>query len=261
MMPFPASGEAGHSIVAGRRLEVRRLAQAGPSPGTIVMLHEGLGSIALWRDFPQRVRDRTGYEVVAYSRYGHGWSEALVEKRDPAYMHHEAEAVLPELLDTLGIRRPVLLGHSDGGSIALVYAGGYPHGVQALILEAPHVFVEELSLRSIAQLKTTYETTDFRAKLARYHGDVDGTFRGWNDIWLDPSFRAWNIESSLDAIRCPLLVIQGEDDEFGTVAQLAAIEARVPAAQTVLIPHCGHSPHRDRPEATLAAIARFLEQR
>jgi len=123
------------------------------------------------------------------------------------------------------------------------------------------VFVEELSLRSIAQLKTTYETTDFRAKLARYHGDVDGTFRGWNDIWLDPSFRAWNIESSLDAIRCPLLVIQGEDDEFGTVAQLAAIEARVPAAQTVLIPHCGHSPHRDRPEATLAAIARFLEQR
>lgn len=246
-------------IVAGKRLKVLAIPSAGSPRGTIVMLHEGLGSIALWRDFPALLARRTSFDVIAYSRYGHGWSETLSEPRQAGYMHYEAAVVLPELLDALGIRRPVLLGHSDGASIALMYAGWMARRVRGLIVEAPHVFVEDLSIRSIENAKAALATTSLGPKLARYHADAEKTFRGWNDIWLDPSFRRWNIERSLGTIRAPMLAIQGEDDEYGTSAQVAAIEARVPAFRKIMLPQCGHSPHRDQPEATLAAIERFLD--
>ena len=179
---------------------------------------------------------------------------SLLEKRPVSFMHHEAQVVLPELLNALGVERPILLGHSDGGSIALIYAGLFPESPRALILEAPHVFVEDLSVASIAAAKVNFQTTDFREKLARYHAHVDETFWGWNDIWLDPAFRSWNIEEYLAAIRCPVLCIQGEQDEYGTRAQVEAIRSRVPGTEVVMLPDCKHSPHRDQREKTLAAL-------
>jgi pimeloyl-ACP methyl ester carboxylesterase len=246
--------------VDGHRLELLwiepRIAPAPP----IVMLHEGLGSIALWKDFPQRLAERTGCGVLVYSRYGHGNSDRLLEKRPVSFMHHEAQVVLPELLETLGIQRPILFGHSDGGSIALLYAAMYAESPRALILEAPHVFVEDLSIESIAAAKVNFQITDFREKLARYHAHVDETFWGWNDIWLDPAFRSWNIESYLDAIRCPVQCIQGEQDEYGTPAQLQAIAARVPGTEIVMLPDCKHSRHRDQREKTLEAVEQFVRK-
>jgi pimeloyl-ACP methyl ester carboxylesterase len=168
--------------------------------------------------------------------------------------------VLPELLDKLKIERPILLGHSDGGSIALIFAGKYPDRAGALILEAPHVFVEDHGLASIAAAKVAFETTDFREKLGRYHAHVDETFWGWNDIWLDPDFRAWNIESYLESIRCPVLSLQGEEDEYGTPAQVKAIAACVPSTEIVMLPDCKHSPHRDQREATLEKMAEFVKK-
>ncbi|MBZ5609895.1 MAG: alpha/beta hydrolase [Acidobacteriia bacterium] len=223
------------------------------------MLHEGLGSVAHWRDFPARLAARTGCGVLVYSRYGYGNSDRLAEKRPVDYMHREGQVVLPALLEQMGIARPVVLGHSDGASIALIFAGKFPGAVSALILEAPHVFVEDVSIESIARARTTYQTTDLARKLGRYHAHVDETFWGWNDIWLDPRFRTWNIEEYLPAIRGPVLLIQGEDDEYGTTRQLEAIQARIPQAETLLLAHCGHAPHRDQPEATLERMAKFIE--
>jgi pimeloyl-ACP methyl ester carboxylesterase len=246
--------------VDGKRIETLLLspgANASSAP-TIVMLHEGLGSISMWKDFPQRVAEATECAVLVYSRYGHGKSDRLAEKRPVDFMHHEAKAVLPELLCQFEIARPILLGHSDGASIALIYAGTFPERVRALILEAPHVLVEEHGLRSIAAIRTLYEATDISTKLGRYHDHVDEVFHGWNDIWLDPRFREWNIEEYLDAITCPTLVIQGEKDEYGTLAQVEAIQRRVPAAHTIILPGCRHSPHREQPVPTLAAISKFV---
>ena len=244
--------------IGGRRLEILRMETADPARPTIVMLHEGLGSVALWKDFPQRLAERTGCGVLVYSRYGHGNSERLAEKRPVSYMHHEGEVVLPQLLDAMGIERPILLGHSDGGSIALIFAGAYPDRPRALILEAPHVFVEELTVASIAAAKEAYLTTDLARRLGRYHADVDATFWGWNDIWLNPQFRNWNIEEYLPAIRCPVLCLQGKEDEYGTVAQLKAIQQRLPWTEIMLLPDCKHSPHRDQQAATLAEMERFV---
>ncbi|HYZ16417.1 MAG TPA: alpha/beta hydrolase [Candidatus Acidoferrum sp.] len=223
-----------------------------------MLLHEGLGSISLWRDVPALLAERTGCGVLAYSRYGYGRSEPLQERREPEYMHHEGRVVLPELLAKLGIERPILLGHSDGASIALLYAAEPASDPRALILMAPHVFVEDLSVSSVAQAKAAYETTDLRAKLARHHDAVDMAFFGWNDIWLDPRFRAWNIEQAVERIRCPVLVIQGEADEYGTSAQLEAIAARIPC-ETLLVADAGHSPHRDAPELVLGRVSAFVE--
>jgi pimeloyl-ACP methyl ester carboxylesterase len=253
-----AARRTGYLVVDGKRLETAYLPGYGEAAPVIVLLHEGLGSIALWKDFPERVREATGCAIFAYSRYGYGGSEPLVEKRPLTYMHREGEVVLPALLRAAGIERPVLLGHSDGASIALLYAGFAPEGVRALIVLAPHLFVEDVSVRSIAQAKVAYETTDLRARLARYHDDPDSAFRGWNDAWLDPEFRTWNIEASLARIDCPVLAIQGEDDEYGTRAQIDAVATHVPGARTVMLPGCGHSPQRDRPAETLTAIAAFL---
>jgi pimeloyl-ACP methyl ester carboxylesterase len=245
-------------VVDGKRLETLRLAPRSPQGHTIVMLHEGLGSIALWKEFPQRLADCTGCSVLAYSRYGHGNSDRLLEKRPVTFMHHEGKVVLPQLLEKLGIVRPVLLGHSDGASISIIFAGTHPEAARALILEAPHVFVEDLSIASITQAKVNYQTTDFRDKLAPYHAHVDETFWGWNDIWLDPEFRSWNIEDYLPGIGCPVLCLQGEQDEYGTAAQVRAIAARVPDTQLVMLPHCKHSPHRDQAEKTQETMAAFV---
>jgi pimeloyl-ACP methyl ester carboxylesterase len=245
-------------IADGKRLESLRLAGLYPNRPTIVLLHEGLGSVSQWRDFPERIARETGCEVFVYSRYGHGQSDLLEESRDVSYMHHEAQVVLPELLRQASISRPILLGQSDGASIALLYAAKFGEDVAGLILEAPHVFVEDLTIDSIARAKVEYETTDLPRKLARHHKDADRTFWGWNNIWLDPRFRSWNIESYLDSIRCPVLVIQGQDDEYGTVQQLEAIQTRIPSARIALLPQCKHAPHRDQPEATLQSIFTFV---
>ena len=243
----------------GRRLELLAFDGDASRP-TIVMLHEGLGSVSTWRDFPARVSQAAGSSVLVYSRYGHGASDRLAQARRADFMHHEAEIVLPELLERLRIERPILLGHSDGGSIALIYAAMPTTAPRGLILEAPHVFVEEMTVRSIAKIREVYASTDLRTKLARHHAHVDETFRGWNDIWLNPEFRKWNIEDRLAGVRCPVQVIQGVDDEYGTMEQVAAIRrgvTQVPV-ETLLLPECGHSPHRDRGEQTLEAIVEFV---
>jgi pimeloyl-ACP methyl ester carboxylesterase len=222
-------------------------------------LHEGLGSIELWRDFPQQLAAATGREVFAYSRYGHGRSEPLGETRTPAYMHDEARIVLPELLHSLGIEAPVLFGHSDGASIALIYASGAPGGATALVLEAPHVFVEPITIASIERARGAAADTDLLDKLGRYHADAAATFRGWNDIWLHPAFVQWNITALLPDIRVPVLMLQGRDDEYGTEAQLTAIADAIPHANTVLFAECGHSPHRAQTALVLDQTRAFLE--
>lgn len=243
--------------VGARRLEVERI---GGDPGrpTLVFLHEGLGSVALWKDFPGRVARTTGCAAIVYSRAGYGRSDPAVQPRPVTYMHDEALVPLPELLDRLGVARPVLVGHSDGASIALIHAAASGRPVAALILLAPHVMVEELSVASIAAARTAWETTDLRSRLAPYHADVDGAFQGWNRIWLDPAFRRWDIREYLPRVRCPVLAIQGEEDEYGTLEQVEHIRAAVPGAEVLKLPRCRHSPHRDQPEATLEAIARFV---
>jgi pimeloyl-ACP methyl ester carboxylesterase len=244
-------------IVAGHELEIQTFGEE-TNRAPIVMLHEGVGSVAMWRDFPARLADRTARRVVAYSRYGYGRSAVLRERRTVEYMHREGEVVLPELLDALGIARAVPFGHSDGGSIALLFAARFPAACEALILEAPHVFVEPLTLASIAKARERALGGDLLARLARYHDDPARTFWGWNDIWLDPAFRSWDITAVLARISAPILAIQGEDDEYGTAAQLDAIAARVPQFDALVLDACGHSPHRSDPEAVLTAAARFL---
>jgi pimeloyl-ACP methyl ester carboxylesterase len=244
--------------VAGHRLECVRIHGAKSAP-TLVFLHEGLGSVALWKDFPARVAEATGCPVLVYSRAGYGRSSPAVLPRVPNYMHVEALTVLPALLDRLGIADPVLVGHSDGASIALLHAGSGSRPVRALVALAPHVFVEDMSIASIDEVRRQYETTDLREKLARRHADPDAAFRGWNDVWLAPAFRSWNIEACLPGVRCPLLLIQGSDDEYGSAAQLDAIERQVGGkVARIELADCRHSPHRDQPEATLAAIADFV---
>lgn len=243
----------------GHQLEIRRYHPAhAPDPGpTLVMLHEGLGSVAMWRDFPQRLAEATGCETLAYSRFGYGSSDRLQGARAVDFMHREAQETLPQLLAALEIERPIVFGHSDGASIALIHAGS-GFAVSGLIVLAPHLFVEDLSIASITAAKRAYETTDLRERLRRYHDDVDGAFRGWNDIWLDPAFRTWNIEAYLPKIRCPLLAMQGEDDEYGTPRQVRRIAELVPQADVVLLQDCRHSPHRDQPQAVLEASLRLV---
>jgi pimeloyl-ACP methyl ester carboxylesterase len=250
----------------GHRLEYRWIhprSRAASTPNespVLLFLHEGLGCAALWKSFPNAVVEATGCSALVYSRYGYGKSDPLIEPRGVDYMHREALEVLPGLLDALPVRNPLLIGHSDGASIALIHAGAGKSPVRGVIAMAPHVFVEDVSIVSIARAKVAFETTDLPAKLGRYHDDVVSAFRGWNDIWLHPDFRSWNIEAYLPAITCPVLLIQGEDDQYGTLAQVEAIERQVGGpAETVKLAGCGHSPHVDRPEATLHAIARFVE--
>ena len=256
------SAQADHSFVTvkGRKLEVSRIAGPDHDAPTLVFLHEGLGSVSMWRDFPQKAAAATGCAVVAYSRYGYGQSEVLRGPRAVDYMHVEALEVLPELLDKLSIRDPVLVGHSDGGSIALIYAA-MSDSVKGLVVMAPHVFVEDISVKSIAEAKTAFEGTDLAQKLGRYHADAAKTFRGWNDIWLHADFRSWNIEEVLPRIHCPVLAIQGFDDEYGTMAQLDAIAGRTGGPIELLrLADCRHSPHRDQPAVVLEAMVSFIDR-
>lgn len=242
--------------VGGVRLEVADWSGEGTP---ILMLHEGLGSVSMWRDFPARLAERTGRRVVAWSRRGYGRSEPLPQKRDPDYMHREA-ALVPQLMDALGLGRAHFFGHSDGGSIALIAAARSSGRVASLALEAPHVFVEEITTDSISAVGEVFRTSDLGAKLGRHHLDAEHTFWRWNDIWLDPRFRDWNIEALLPDVRSPTLLIQGLDDEYGTLDQLDRIQAALPGARRLELSHCGHSPHRDQPEAVLAAVAAFLSE-
>jgi pimeloyl-ACP methyl ester carboxylesterase len=247
--------------ISGHRIEYQRIASPHAGQPTLVFLHEGLGSIALWRDFPAALAAATGAPALVYSRYGYGNSDPITAPHSVDYMHKEALEALPDLLHALDIADPILIGHSDGASIALVHAGAGRWPARALILEAPHVFVEDVTVRSIELARDLYRTTDLRARLARYHADPDNAFWGWNDIWLEPAFRSWNIEASLGGIRCPVLAIQGADDEYGTLAQLDAIERQVHGAvERLVLTSCKHSPHRDQPAATLQAMARFIAQ-
>lgn len=246
--------------VQGHSLEVQRIRGRSRHASELVFLHEGLGSVSHWRDFPARVADATGSPVTVYSRYGCGDSDLLTEPRGVSYMHDEALRSLPDLLAQLHIENPILIGHSDGASIALIYAGAHDR-VRGLVLLAPHVFVENLSVASIAEAKASFETTDLPEKLARHHRDAACTFWGWNDIWLNPDFRRWNIEEFLPRIGCPILAIQGLDDQYGTMSQVQAI-ARQASGPVEILPlaECRHSPQRDQAEAALAAIAGFVEK-
>jgi pimeloyl-ACP methyl ester carboxylesterase len=246
--------------VLGGRLEIQTIGDASVGAPTLVFLHEGLGSVSMWRDFPHKAAQATGCPALVYSRLGYGRSDVLRAARPVRYMHDEALETLPRVLDELGIREPVLVGHSDGGSIALIHAGARAgRGTRGLVLMAPHVFVEDVGVKSIAQAKVAFETTDLRERLARHHADAEATFRGWNDIWLHPDFRAWNIEEYLADVTCPVLAIQGFDDEYGTMAQIDAIARRIGGPIELLrLDRCGHSPHRDQPAAVLEAMTRFI---
>lgn len=225
-----------------------------------MFLHEGLGSVDLWREFPQAVVAGSGHTGLVYSRYGNGWSTPLSGPREPGYMHDEALEVLPQILASTDIESPILVGHSDGASIALIYAGaGNP--VKALVLIAPHVLVEPESIHSITAIRETFPESELPEKMSKYHEEPETTFRGWADIWLSPEFRTWNIEGYLGGVTCPTLVIQGEDDEYGTVRQLDIIDAGLDVpARRLMVPDAGHSPHLSDPEMVTAAIVDFVHQ-
>jgi len=232
----------------------------GQGKTTCVFLHEGLGSRSMWREFPARLCEALGMRGLVYSRpaYGKSTPRAAGERWNTDFMHRQAHEVLPALLDALGVREPIwLYGHSDGGSIALLFAARFPERVAGLIVAAPHIFVEDLSVSSIEQTRLAYLETDLRDKLARHHDDVDSAFWGWNEIWLHPPFREWSIEREIAAIRAPLLAVQGTDDEYGTMEQVRGIARQVPHAKVVELAACGHSPHRDQPDALIRAAVEF----
>ena len=250
---------AGLLRVGACDLEYRMIGPAPEDAPTIVMLHEGLGSVGLWGDFPDRLQAATGFGVLAYSRAGYGASTPVKLPRPLHYMHIEALEVLPKLLDQIGFRRGLLLGHSDGASIAAIYAGGVAdHRVRGVAMIAPHFVVEDISVTSITEIKTAYEATDLKVKLARWHNDVDNAFYGWNGAWLDPKFRAWDISEYLAYIRVPVAIVQGINDQYGTIRQIETAEEECYCpVEVTMIPGAGHSPHRDAPEATLNAISEF----
>lgn len=226
----------------------------------IVLLHEGLGSIGQWKDFPEKLAQATGRAVLLYDRQGYGQSPPLTGARQLDYLHRYAHEELPALLRGCGVEKPILFGHSDGGSIALLYAAEFP--TAALITEAAHVFVEDLSVRGIRDARHAWMTTGLKDRLAKYHGDkTEQIFFAWADTWLTDWFRDWNIEKGIEAITCPALILQGEDDEYGTPAQVQAITDRIgPSAQGRLIPNCRHIPHFQAGEVVLEATQSFLEE-
>jgi pimeloyl-ACP methyl ester carboxylesterase len=253
---------SGFLRIGSSDLEYRMIGPAPEQAPTIVMLHEGLGSAGLWGDFPDKLAVATGGGVLVYSRAGYGDSTPVKLPRPLDYMHVEALDILPKLLERIGFRRGLLLGHSDGASIAAIYAGGVQdHRVRGVAMIAPHFVVEDISVTSIAEIKRAYETTDLRARLKRWHGDVDNAFYGWNDAWLDPKFRNWDISEYLAYIRVPVAILQGADDQYGTIRQIeiAQEECYCPVDVTI-IPGAGHSPHREAPGATLDAISEFAKR-
>ena len=249
-MPFVTTG--------GRRLEYAWFGARDVRARPIVMLHEGLGSLAQWKDFPEQLAAATRRPVLAYSRYGYGASEPLAKPLGVDFMHIEALETLPQLLDALDVREPVLFGHSQGGSMALIHAARAHRPVTAVVAMAPLVFVERYGLDSIGQACRAFLDDDLRERLARYHDDVESAFWGWNDIWLNPDFSTWSIEALLSEITCPLLTIQGLEDEYGTIEQINRIARAVPPLRRLELPQCGHSPHRDQLDTVLSAVTSFL---
>ena len=249
-MPFVTAG--------GHRLEYAWFGAADASARPIVMLHEGLGSLTQWKDFPDQLAGATQRSVLAYSRCGYGASEPLAGPLGVDFMHIEALETLPQLLYALDVREPVLFGHSQGASIALIHAARARRPVTAVVTMAPLVFVESYGLDSIRRARVAYLETDLREKLARYHDDVESAFWGWNDIWLNPDFAIWNIEAVLGEISCPVLAIQGLEDEYGTIEQINRTARAVPQLHRLELPECGHSPHRDQPQTVLSAVTSFL---
>jgi pimeloyl-ACP methyl ester carboxylesterase len=226
----------------------------------LVFLHEGLGSVAMWRDYPQQLCDALGVRGLVYSRPGYGQSTPrdTDEHWTPNFMHRQAHEVLPALLQALGVNdAPWLFGHSDGGSIALLFASR--NACAGVMVLAPHIMVEDVSVKSIAMAKEAYENTALRERLARYHDDVDSAFWGWNNIWLAPEFRHWFIGDELTTITCPVLAVQGINDEYGTLAQIRDIQRHVPHTELLELNHCGHSPHRDQPTALTQACVKFFQ--
>ncbi|HUF01089.1 MAG TPA: alpha/beta hydrolase [Gaiellaceae bacterium] len=242
--------------IEGRRLEAIEI-PGSPSTRPLVLLHEGLGSVGLWRTFPRALHEATNRRVVAFSRLGHGRSDPPPAPRTPAFFHEEALTVLPAVLRQLDIEDPVLVGHSDGASIALIYAGAHPAG--GLVLLAPHVVVEDVTLEAIRETRDRFET-GLRERLARHHDDPDAAFRGWCDVWLDTSFRTWTLEEDAARVDCPVLLVQGADDPYGTLDQLERIEANVRGPARRLVVPGGHSPHLEAPEAVLREVVRFLDE-
>jgi pimeloyl-ACP methyl ester carboxylesterase len=248
--------------VLGQHLEYRWIGPRPDEAPTIVFLHEGLGCLGMWRDFPDRIASATGCGALVYSRMGYGTSDPVLGPRSVRFMHDEALEVLPAVIERFELEEVILFGHSDGASIAVIYAGARPGPVGALVLEAPHVFVEPVCIESIARISRAYETTRLRERLARYHGsNSDSMFRTWTDVWLRPEFREWNIEEYLPGIESPVLVVQGEDDDYGTVRQVDAVVTQVKGpARSVLLARCGHSPHSEQPDEVLEAAGRFIRQ-
>jgi pimeloyl-ACP methyl ester carboxylesterase len=252
----------GTLTIGSAQLEYRMVGPMPDAAPTILMLHEGLGSAQLWGDFPEQLAAVTGTGVFAYSRAGYGASSAVPLPRPLDYMHVEALEVLPQLLDTIGFRRGLLLGHSDGASIAAIYAGGVQdHRIRGLVMIAPHFVVEDISVRSIAEAKTTYEQGALKTKLARWHDDVDNAFYGWNGAWLDEKFRDWDISEYLAYIRVPVAILQGADDHYGTLRQIeiAQEECYCPV-DVAIIAGAAHSPYRETPEATLGVVVDFINR-
>lgn len=252
-------GGSGRMDVNGKELEYGIWGPAPQDAPTIVMLHEGLGCLAMWRDFPAEISAATGFGVLAYSRAGYGQSDPAELPRPLDYMTVEAQQVLGPVLDQAGIQRAVLLGHSDGATIAAIYAGSVSdQRVRGLILMAPHFFTEEMGLASIAAAREAFDTGDLAGRLASYHRDPAATFNGWCDAWLDPGFRTWNVADVIDYLRIPTLAIQGREDQYGTLAQIAEVETRSYApVETAILDNCRHAPQFDQPTATLTAIAEF----
>ncbi len=245
---------------ASTRIEYAWVGTSDPAAPTMVFLHEGLGSVAMWRDFPARLCEAAGVRGLVYSRPGYGQSTPRPEgeRWQPDFMHRQARQVLPAVLRALEVKLPWLLGHSDGGSIALLYAAAFPNALRGAIVLAPHIFVEDISVTSIRQARETYLATDLKRKLARYHDDVDSAFWGWNDVWLSPAFRSWSIAEEIRSIACPLLAIQGLDDEYGTLEQVRGVARAVPQTRLLELAQCGHSPHKDQPDAVIAAVTAFV---
>ena len=250
---------SGQLTAGGASLEY---ACTGPEPEdapTIVLLHEGLGCLARWRNFPKALNAATGFGVMAYSRAGYGQSDASDLPRPLDYLTHEAIDVLPEVLDAIGFRRGVLMGHSDGATIAAIYSGSVADmRVRGLVLMAPHFFAEEIGLAEIARAREAFENGDLAERLGKYHRDVDCAFRGWNDAWLDPGFREFDVTDVIDYVRVPVLAIQGQDDQYGTLAQLRVLEERCYApVELCILNECRHGVHLDQPDAVLAAVSDF----
>ncbi|MDM0014309.1 alpha/beta hydrolase [Variovorax sp. J22P168] len=262
------SGAVEFAAIAWRgralQIEYQRIAPERTEAPLVVFLHEGLGSVAMWKDFPAQLCEAGGFRGLVFSRPGYGRSTPRDDDETWSidFMHRQAHEVLPAFFGAIGLTgRPWLFGHSDGGSISLLYAARFPERVAGLVVLAPHIRVEDVTVANIEVARRAYLETDLPQRLGRYHDDPDSAFWGWNRIWLHPPFRQWNIEAELEPIRCPVLAMQGVDDEYGTLQQIRGIAARVPQTELLEIPDCGHSPHRDQPETAIVATVRFIQAR